>query len=202
MLLSGELRRLWYAVWIRLKGLDLGGVSVEELGLSPALAVGHSNSGGPTLEAVLERACIPAGSRIIDLGCGKGGAAFTMTKFPFAEIVGVEICPQLVAVAKENRRRLQLDSRIQFLCSDATVFTELDRFTHVYLFNPFAPEIVKGVCANLFASLQRRPRTLTLICKYPEGSIDSSFPESGQLNLLAKWSFKFSHPFYLFSLTV
>jgi len=49
-----------------MKGLDLTGISVEELGLSPKLAVEHSNSGGLSLKSVLERVAIPAGCRIVD----------------------------------------------------------------------------------------------------------------------------------------
>jgi SAM-dependent methyltransferase len=196
----GQFRLLWYRAWIRLKGLDLGGVSAEELGHSAALAA-HQESGGPILETVLKQVAIPVNSRIIDFGSGKGGAAFTLAKFPFAEIVGVEISPQLVAIAGENARRLQLDSRVQFVCSDATEYMDLDRFTHGYIFNSFAPELVQRTCSNVLESLERRPRTFTLICKYPEGCVQEFFPASPRLRLQAKIESRFSHPFYVFSIT-
>jgi SAM-dependent methyltransferase len=201
LVLSGHFRLIWYRIWTRIKGLDLSGVSPEELGLSPTLAVEHSNSGGPLLEVVLKQALVSVTSRIVDFGSGKGGATFTMAKFPFAEIVGVEVSPELVAIAQDNARRLRIDSRIRFVCSDATDFVDLDRFTHVYLFNPFAPEIAQRVYENLVASLKRCPRTLMVICKYPEGGVYECLPQSGRLQLVAKIEFKFSHPFYLFTLT-
>jgi SAM-dependent methyltransferase len=196
----GQFRLLWYRAWIRLKGLDLGEVKAEELGHSAALAA-HQESGGPILETVLKQVSIPVNSRIIDFGSGKGGAVFTLAKFPFAEIVGVEISPQLVAIARENARRLQLDSRIQFVCSDATEFVDLDRFTHGYMFNPFALELVQEMYANILESLERRPRTFTLICKYPEGCVQEFFPASPRLRLQAKIESRFSHPFYVFFIT-
>lgn len=199
-LLTGQFRLLWYRVWIRLAHVDLSAVSVQELGLLPELSFEYSNSGGPNLEAVLKRISIPTESRIIDFGCGKGGAAFTMARFPFSEIVGIDVCPSMISIAQQNAHRLGY-SFIQFVCADATEVTDLDCFTHVYLFNPFPPVITQRIYTNLLNSLQRKPRNLILICKYPEGSIDNHFPESVQLRMLAKMEFKFSHPFYVFRLT-
>ena len=86
MILAGQFSSLYYSAWVRLKRLDLGRATVEELGLSGAQAYHYGDSGGPLLAKVLRSLDIPPGSRIVDFGSGKGGALFTMARFPFAEV--------------------------------------------------------------------------------------------------------------------
>jgi hypothetical protein len=73
-LCAGDLAYVYYTAWIRVRGLDLLGATVEELGLSPERSAPHANSGGPDLARVLHQISIPAGSRIVDFGSGKGGS--------------------------------------------------------------------------------------------------------------------------------
>lgn len=200
-ILSGQFNVLWYALQTRLRGLDLSGASPESLGLNPAEAVQHSNSGGPILDAVLQACSIPPGSRIIDFGSGKGGAVFTMARFPFTEVLGIELSPELVSIAKRNAQSLNV-SNVHFECRSATEVTvDLDRFSHIYFFNPFSPAIFRQVYQNLVDSLKRKPRMLTVICKHPEGSIEQCFPESEAFRLMSKMQFTLSHPFYVFRST-
>ncbi len=195
---AGEFRRLWYPVSIRLRHIDLAPEEPEQFGLSREVSEQYSDSGGPTLESVLARIQVPSGSRIIDFGCGKGGAVSTMARFPFDEVVGIDISARLIHVARQNAQRLAV--KATFLCADATTFTDLDRFTHAYFFNPFPKDLISRVYANLLASVARRPRTMALICKYPEQTIEKCFPQSEHLILKQKLDFRFSHPFYIFDL--
>ena len=41
----------------------------------------------------------------IDLGCGKGRAVLLASQYPFAQVIGVEIAPQLHRIAVENAAR-------------------------------------------------------------------------------------------------
>lgn len=166
LLRRGRLDILIYEARNRLKSLDLGFVALETLGLSRQSSESHSNSGGPDLARVLKKLKITRTSRALDLGSGKGGAVFTFRKFPFAEIVGIEISPELARIAETNLARLRLRN-IHFVRADAATFNDLDRFTHVYMFNPFPCAVVKRVLANLAVSLARAPRCLTLIYNNP-----------------------------------
>ena len=103
---------------------------------------------------------------MLDLGSGKGGAVIALSKFPFEEIVGVEISPELVRVSIENVARLGLKNA-RYVCGDATRFTDLDRFMHIYMFNPFPYKVTEVVVQNIAESLQRTPRDLVLIYKAP-----------------------------------
>ena len=54
-------------------------------------------------------------SRIVDVGTGSGVIALSLAaKFPEAEITGVDISDEALALAAENAARLNLTSRVQF----------------------------------------------------------------------------------------
>ena len=165
-LISGRARELFYRIGNRIKGLDFGDVPLADLDLSASRARMYSPSGDPQLQRVLKDLGVPKGSRVLDLGCGKGSAIFTLCKFPFVEILGVELSPELVRIAEANAIRLRLQ-QIHFVCCDAGQFTDYDRFTHLYMYNPFPSVVMQEVMKNLGKSLSRVPRRLVLIYKNP-----------------------------------
>jgi SAM-dependent methyltransferase len=164
--LEGRFDHLLYAMWVRWKGLDFRPVSLEQLGLSESRSVYHAASGGVFLADLLRRIEIARGSRALDLGCGKGSAVCTLARFSFDEVVGVDLSEELVRIAESNSRKLGL-GQVRFCVSDAGAFTDLDRFTHIYMFNPFPAPVMREVMKNLTESLRRRPRSLTLIYFFP-----------------------------------
>jgi ubiquinone/menaquinone biosynthesis C-methylase UbiE len=109
---------------------------------------------------------IPEGSVVVDLGSGKGGAVMTLSELPFAEIIGVEISPTLIDIAMHNVARLGLRD-IRFVQSDAADFTDFDRVTHIYMYNPFPCQVVARVMANIARSAGPDARDLTLIYRNP-----------------------------------
>lgn len=166
LLRDGRGDELRYRLWNRWKGIELGFVSVQDLDLPVDRAHGHGSSGGPGLARVFEHVGVPPGSVIVDLGSGKGGAALTLSGLGFDQVIGVELSAALVEIARRNATRLRLRN-VRFIQADAAAFHELDRVTHVYMFNPFPAEVMATVMANLRASLARVPRTLTLVYVNP-----------------------------------
>ena len=168
MHLAAERRwdQVWYLISWRVRGFDFGRMTIEDMGLDPQCCNAHLNSGGPDLVRALQATGVSEGSRILDFGCGKGGAVLTMCGFPFSEIVGLDISPELAAIAEANSRRAHT-TRVKFVQADAASYQDLDRFTHLYMFNPFPCRVVEAVCENVKASLVRRERKLTLIYKNP-----------------------------------
>jgi hypothetical protein len=175
MLVSGRTAEFLYLLRNRLNGIDLEFVSAEELGLSPERAHYHSNSGGPECARVFKSLRIPPGSVVVDIGSGKGGAVMTLRQLPFAEIIGVEASPKLIGIAMDNVARLRLGS-IRFVHSDAAAFTDFDRVTHIYMYNPFPCHIVARVMTNIAESIGPAARNLTLVYRNPvcDGAIRSS----------------------------
>ena len=176
MLVSGRVAELLYLVRNRLNGIDLEFVSAEELGLSPERSHYHSNSGGPDCARVFKSLRIPPGSVVVDLGSGKGGAVMTLRQLPFAEIIGVEASPKLIDIAMDNVARLGLDY-IRFVQSDAAAFTDFDRVTHIYMYNPFPCHVVSRVMANIAESIGPSARDVTLVYRNP--ACDDAIRASG-----------------------
>lgn len=70
------------------------------------------------VELVSSRVQNPTSS-IIDVGTGSGVIALSLArKFPEATVVGIDASDDALALARENARKLGLDSRVQFLNSN------------------------------------------------------------------------------------
>ena len=122
-------------------------------------------SGGPDLLRALRTLRIPQGSRVVDLGSGKGAAAFTLAGM-FADVVGVELSPVLLKIAERNLSKLGL-SNVRFISADAARYTAYDDVSHVYMFNAFPVPVLASVMQHIQTALRRQPRSFTVILKFP-----------------------------------
>lgn len=77
---------------------------------------------GPIGEALIERAGLVEGERVVDLGCGGGATtrAIAARVAPGGEAIGLDIAPMLVA---EARKRSEGIANIAFECGDAATAT-------------------------------------------------------------------------------
>lgn len=107
----------------------------------------------------------------IDLGSGKGRALLLASRFPFKQIIGVELSPQLQQTSWLNIRRFRADWQqcinIVSRCQNATGFTFPTENAVLYLFNPFGAETLRAVVANLESSLRAAPRRIYVIYVKP-----------------------------------
>jgi len=96
----------------------------------------------------------------IDLGSGKGRALLLAREYPFARYVGMELLPELHAVAQQNVRRMAAEEqgRFELQCGDAREFGFPAGPIFLYLFDPFPAPILAVVMENLERSLQESPR--------------------------------------------
>ncbi len=153
-------------VYYKLRGLDLQSETLESLGLSEDSSQPHVSSGNQDLDICLRSLPINHNDSVLDIGCGKGGALITLSKYPFHYVDGLEISDSLVDVAKKNFRKLNID-KIRLFCSDAATFTDLNQYNYIYMYNPFPGVIMKSVISNIKQSLQTHPRQITIIYKNP-----------------------------------
>jgi SAM-dependent methyltransferase len=75
----------------------------------------------------------------IDIGAGKGRALLLASEFGFRRIIGIELLPELVKIARENVRDFEqrgMGSGIEVLCENATNFVFPNEPAVVFLFNP------------------------------------------------------------------
>jgi SAM-dependent methyltransferase len=107
----------------------------------------------------------------IDLGSGKGRALLLASMYPFAHIVGVEVQPELDAIARQNIDRFsepgQQCRRIQSLCADARDYDFPLTDIVLYLFNPFPDYVLREVLTRLVDSARRVPRSIFVLYNAP-----------------------------------
>ena len=124
----------------------------------------------------------------IDLGSGKGRTLLMASRYAFHRIIGVELLPELNAIARQNIARyndagqkcFSLESRGQ----DAREFVFPPEPIVLYLFNPFPEEILRQVLANLRLSLLGSPRAVYII--YHNLVHDAVFAAHGWLKEIVK----------------
>ena len=163
----GEFRELLFRLRVYFSRIDFQYESVGTLGLSPERSHDYRHSGGIHLEQVLNQFNITADDAIIDFGSGKGGALVTFAKYPFSRVTGVELMPELVAIAQKNFRILNI-TNVDMVVTDAADFTDLEPFTYFYFYSPFPRSVMGAVLHNIQNSLQKKPRLVHLIYCNPE----------------------------------
>jgi SAM-dependent methyltransferase len=94
----------------------------------------------------------------VDVGAGLGRVVLHAARRPYRQIVGVEISPALLEVAKDNRAayRGELACRdIRLVRADAAAFTFPPGDLVVYLYNPFRTEVLSPLLDRLCADRRR-----------------------------------------------
>lgn len=103
----------------------------------------------------------------VDYGSGAGRVVLMAGMLlPFKTVIGVELLPSLIDLAKQNRQRVKkqlLCDDIRFVESDATAYKLPPDSTKVFFFNPFSGAILEKALDNIRESVVASPRTLTIV---------------------------------------
>lgn len=165
------LRNAWYSFLARIekmRGLDFYDWMLgEESGVRAEVGYTYESSHHvPEVKEIIQRQNPTSNDHILDLGCGKGGMLARLSKLGFGRVAGVEISPKLAEIARKNLKILNLNN-VSVYESDAAFFEHLDEFNYFYCFNPFPCHVMRFFLQNLKASIERKPRTVTLIYYNP-----------------------------------
>ena len=110
----------------------------------------------------------------IDMGSGKGRVLFVAAEYPFRKVIGVEFSNALHDDAVANLKRYKYSGRrcadIEAVHADARDFEFPDGNLVIYLFNPFGPEVMERMLANLERSLEKHPRHVIIVMLWPDHS--------------------------------
>ncbi len=132
----------------------LGDLDPEAIGASIEHATHYEPTPVGDLERLLAHVTFPLESAtFVDVGAGMGRAVFAAARYPFRQVVGLEISPALVAVARDNLAAFaKQDLRcrdIRIVRGDAATFRFPKGDLVVYLYNPFDATLLARVTATL-----------------------------------------------------
>jgi hypothetical protein len=101
----------------------------------------------------------------------QGRVVLQAARHPFGRVIGVEISDEFNSVARENLRRVQGRRKcreVELVTADVLEYAIPDDMTYAYFYYPFAGSIFRSVIERISASLERRPRRMTIIFAVPE----------------------------------
>jgi SAM-dependent methyltransferase len=108
----------------------------------------------------------------VDIGAGLGRALFLAAELPFKQLVGVEYSAELAAAARENLARSTSPSvartRITLVHADAVEYELPTDPLVLFLFNPFARDVMAEFIERTRASFQAHPRRLVVVYLNPQ----------------------------------
>ena len=106
---------------------------------------------------------IGPGDVFYDLGSGKGRMICVIARLRLKKCVGVELFEPLCDIARRNAARLRgKKTPVEILREDASQ-ADLSDGTIYYMANPFGPETLRDVLNNIERSLEKNPRTVTIV---------------------------------------
>ncbi len=138
----------------------LGELDPEAIGPALEYATHYEPTPVAQADALLDLSPLaPASATFVDLGAGMGRVVMLAARRPFRAVIGVEISPALVEIARENLaalrdpRRIATDVKIVRADAREYVFPRGDLV--VFLYNPFRAAVLADVLTNLRAGEHR-----------------------------------------------
>lgn len=122
-------------------------IPTDDLGLDPKIVFKCSPSTVKYLFKVLDYLKINKKNKILDIGCGKGYAIKFFKSLGYKTVHGLEISQQLTKIARNNFRKISINSKIFNV--DAKKFKFYRNYDIFYLYNPFPEKIAEHVFFNI-----------------------------------------------------
>jgi phosphoethanolamine N-methyltransferase len=91
-----------------------------------------SPGGAVTARDFIARLDLSPGARVLDAGCGLGGASFLMAREYAARVEGVDLSENMIAGATARCKELGLQERVSFRQADLLALDAEDAFDAVY----------------------------------------------------------------------
>jgi predicted RNA methylase len=103
----------------------------------------------------------------IDLGAGMGRAVLLAAEMPFRRVIGVELHPTLVRIARRNlavwRKAGRVNTPVRLVQADAVEFAYPKGPAVVFLFNPFGAVVMRRLLNRLAVAFAERPGQLDIL---------------------------------------
>ncbi|HWT05849.1 MAG TPA: class I SAM-dependent methyltransferase, partial [Xanthomonadales bacterium] len=130
-------------------------------------------------EALLDASPLaPERATFVDLGAGMGRVVLLAARRPFRAVIGVEISPALVEIARENLTTVRDPQRVapdvRVVGADAASYAFPRGDLVIFLYNPFRAPILGDVLRNLRTSAQEREVVLLYHTPVERGVVDAT----------------------------
>lgn len=102
----------------------------------------------------------------VDFGCGKGRVVHQAARRPFSRVIGVEVSPELAAIARavvEGHRHRYRCRNVEIVVADVRHYRVPDDLTIGYFFRPVLDESFNVLLRGIIESIDRNPRRVRLI---------------------------------------
>lgn len=107
----------------------------------------------------------------VDFGSGKGRGLLLASEYHFRRIIGVEFCPALNRIARQNILRYKTSAtrwqQIEIVEGDAGEFAIPDEPLLIFVNNSFAAPLMSKVAKNVTGSFARFPRRIVVLYFWP-----------------------------------
>jgi SAM-dependent methyltransferase len=170
-----------YSGWVRTHPIDRlyrtetsGTIPVAQLGVDAAIIPFIKAYGGSQPSIVRAALSVLPGLErynFIDLGCGKGRALIVAAQFPFRRILGVELSPNLVRIARANMEKVRQHhpaaSHIEVVEGNAVNFLLPAGKIVLFLYHSFGEQLISELLKNIERGLARDIEHLFLVYYNP-----------------------------------
>lgn len=103
----------------------------------------------------------------VDIGAGMGRAMLLASQMPFRKVIGVELNPTLVRIARRNlaawRKAGRGKAPMRLVCGDAAEFAFPEGACVALLFNPFGAAVMRRMLKNIASRFESRPGEFDLL---------------------------------------
>jgi SAM-dependent methyltransferase len=139
----------------------LGDLDPAAIGPSLPLATHYEATPPGDVERLIAAAQLtPERATFVDVGSGMGRVVLMASRWPFKQIVGVEISPALHEVARENLAAFDPTLRrcrdVRLVRADAAGYAFPRGDLAVYLYNPFRAPVIAAITARMLTGPRRR----------------------------------------------
>jgi predicted RNA methylase len=118
----------------------------------------------------------------IDIGCGKGKPLIVAARSGYTRLIGVEFARDLADKARANLRACGLQDAVIFNIDAVDYQFPASPFV-AFMYNPFGPEIMKHVVANLMRTSHR-----DFVIVYSNPTQRTILAESGFLRMVQRFT--------------
>ena len=151
----------------------------DAVGASLEFATHYEPTPVAQAEALLAASPLPPErATFVDLGAGMGRVVLLAARRPFRAVIGVDISPALVEIARENLATVHDPQRVardvKIVGADAAAYAFPRGDLVVFMYNPFRAPVLADVLANVRTTAEERDVVLLYHTPVERGTIDAT----------------------------